>query len=343
MTATTAGLPAISAVMAAAGAAVLSATLITLLFPLLKRYALVRPNARSSHHTPTPQGGGIAVVGAMIAAIAMAYGLGWLGSAVPTPLAVVVVGAVVMACLGAIDDVRPLPVVPRFFLQLIVVGTVILALPEQSRIVPPLPWWLERSLLVLGGLWFVNLVNFMDGLDLMTVAEALPLTAALVVLGHNGALPAYATIVALALGGAVLGFAYFNRPVAKLFLGDVGSLPIGLVLGWLLLMLAAGGHLIAAIVMPLYYLADASLTLVRRLSRGERLWQAHRTHFYQLATDRGFTVTEVVALVFAANLGLCALAIMTVIAPNALTNIAALLGGAIVVAGLLFVFARGRQ
>jgi Glycosyl transferase family 4 len=169
---------------------------------------------------------------------------------------------------------------------------------------------------VLGGLWFVNLVNFMDGLDLMTVAEAMPLTAALVILGQTGALPAYGTIVALALDGAVLGFAYFNRPVAKLFLGDVGSLPIGLLLGWLLLMLATGGHLTAAIVLPLYYLADATLTLLRRLIRGERLWLAHRTHFYQLATDRGFTVTQVVALVFAVSVGLCALAIMTAIAPG---------------------------
>ena len=90
----------------------------------------------------------------------------------------------------------------------------------------------------------------------------------------------------------MIGFAYFNRPVARLFLGDVGSLPIGLLLGWLLLLLAANGHLAAALLMPLYYLADATITLLRRLFRGEPVWHAHRTHFYQLATDRGFTVTR---------------------------------------------------
>ena len=77
----------------------------------------------------------------------------------------------------------------------------------------------------------MNLVNFMDGLDLMTVAEIVPVTGALVLLGWLGELPAPATIAAAALCGAMLGFAPFNRPVAKIFLGDVGSLPIGLLAG----------------------------------------------------------------------------------------------------------------
>jgi UDP-N-acetylmuramyl pentapeptide phosphotransferase/UDP-N-acetylglucosamine-1-phosphate transferase len=206
-----------------------------------------------------------------------------------------------------------------------------------------LPWWLERLLLVLGGLWFVNLVNFMDGIDWMTVAEVVPLTAGLVGLGLAGALPPYGTVVALALGGAMLGFAYFNRPVAKVFLGDVGSLPIGLLLGWLLLLVAAGGHLVAAIVMPLYYLADATATLLRRLLRGEPVWKPHRTHFYQRATDRGFSVLDIVARVFLVNLCLCALAASTVILPGKASDIVALVAGAGLVAGLLFTFARGKN
>src|SRR6202043_3431447 len=125
-------------------------------------------------------------------------------------------------------------------------------LPDQLRVVPQLPWWLERVLLLIGGLWFVNLVNFMDGIDWMTVAEGIPITAALTALGIAGALPSYGALLALALGGAMIGFAYFNRPTAKIFLGDVGSLPIGLMLGWLLLLVAGGGHLIAAVVTPLY-------------------------------------------------------------------------------------------
>ena len=104
--------------------------------------------------------------------------------------------------------------------------------------------------------------------------------------------------------------------MARLFLGDVGSLPIGLLLGWLLVLLAGNGHLAAALLLPLYYLADATLTLLRRIANGEPFWQAHRTHFYQRATDRGFSVPAIVARVFAVNVALVALAIGTVVWPG---------------------------
>jgi UDP-N-acetylmuramyl pentapeptide phosphotransferase/UDP-N-acetylglucosamine-1-phosphate transferase len=141
----------------------------------------------------------------------------------------------------------------------------------------------------------------------------------------------------------VAAFAYFNRPVARLFLGDVGSLPIGLLLGWLLLLVAAGGHLVAAIVMPLYYLADATITLLRRLLRGEPFWQAHRSHFYQIATDRGFSVIGVAARVFSVNVCLGALAVMTVVVPGRTSAVAALLGGGALVTWLLVEFTRGKK
>ena len=111
----------------------------------------------------------------------------------------------------------------------------------------------------------------------------------------------------------MLGFAPFNRPVARLFLGDGGSLPIGLVLGWLLLQLAGNGHLAAALLLPLYYLADATITLLRRMARGERITQAHRSHFYQIATTRGFSVMGVVRRGSSANVVLAWLAVVTVL------------------------------
>ena len=115
----------------------------------------------------------------------------------------------------------------------------------------------------------------------------------------------------LALCGALLGFAPFNKPVARLFLGDVGSLPIGLLVGWMLLQLAGTGALAAAILLPLYYLMDATITLLRRLARREKVWEAHRSHFYQKATDNGFSALEVSAHVFGLNLALAGLAAMT--------------------------------
>jgi len=183
----------------------------------------------------------------------------------------------------------------------------------------------------------------MDGIDWMTVVEVIPIAAALAALGALAALPPEAVVVALALGGAMLGFAYFNRPAAKLFLGDVGSLPIGLLVGWLLVLLAGSGNLAAALLLPLYYLADATLTLLRRLSSGERIWQAHRTHYYQRATDRGFTVTEIVTRVFVVNLVLAGLALITATAGSHLADAAAFTCGAGLVAALLYSFTRKRR
>lgn len=321
--------------------ALLCVGLIVLLHPMLQRYALAKPNARSSHRVPTPQGGGIAVMAATLAA--SGFGLVTFGAPFTPSLATAFTAVIVMAGVGVFDDIRPLAVAPRLLLQALAVAAVIYALPEALRVLPAWPLSLERALLFVGGLWFVNLVNFMDGIDWMTVVEVIPVAGALVVFGGLGALSPDAVVVALALGGAMLGFAYFNRPAAKLFLGDVGSLPIGLLLGWLLVRLAGAGYLTAALLLPLYYLADATLTLLQRLSRGERIWQAHRAHYYQRATDRGFTVSEIVGRVFIVNLVLAALALATVLAKSRLVDAAALACGAALVGLLLYSFTRKWQ
>jgi UDP-N-acetylmuramyl pentapeptide phosphotransferase/UDP-N-acetylglucosamine-1-phosphate transferase len=214
--------------------------------------------------------------------------------------------------------------------------------PSELRIVPAVPFWIERGLLVLAGLWFVNLVNFMDGLDWMTVAEVVPITAAMALLGLFDEIPASTALVAAALCGAMLGFAPFNRPVAKVFLGDVGSLPIGLLLGWCLLQLAWHQHLAAALLLPLYYLGDATVTLLRRMMRREPFWIAHRSHFYQRATDNGFTVMQVVSEVVTLNLALAALAAFSIKAPTSAATALLVALGAAAVASTMFRFSRRR-
>jgi len=147
--------------------------------PLLQRYALARPNARSSHRVPTPQGGGIAVLGAALplAAIAALF-IGLPDPAALKELAVVTVAAIALAVLGAWDDVRPLSATVRLAVQTLAVAAVVLAGGPESRVLFDLvPPWLEFVLLVVAGVWFVNLVNFMDGLDWMTVAEFVPALA----------------------------------------------------------------------------------------------------------------------------------------------------------------------
>jgi UDP-N-acetylmuramyl pentapeptide phosphotransferase/UDP-N-acetylglucosamine-1-phosphate transferase len=191
-------------------------------------------------------------------------------------------------------------------------------------------------------LWFINLVNFMDGLDWMTVAEMLPMTVTLAALAFFGQAPSDILPIALALAGALLGFAPFNRPVARLFLGDVGSLPIGLLTGWCLLELASQQHFAAALLLPLYYLADATITLFRRLVNGERFWDAHRSHFYQRATDNGFSVRQVVTEIFLLNVLLAVLATASIAIRSTDIDVALLGLGAFAVMIVLVRFSRAR-
>jgi UDP-N-acetylmuramyl pentapeptide phosphotransferase/UDP-N-acetylglucosamine-1-phosphate transferase len=320
-------------------AATLSAGMTWAIRPFLLRHALATPNARSSHRIPTPQGAGIAVISATLVVVALIAGIGTLASSIPVS---VFAAPLFIAVVGFADDIKSIPVLTRLLLQALAVGAIVFTAPGDIRIFSPCPILIERGLVFLAGLWFVNLVNFMDGVDWMTVAEIVPVTGAMIVLGALGEFPPSATLIAAALCGAMLGFAPFNRPVAKIFLGDVGSLPIGLLLGWCLLQLAYHQQFGAALMLPMYYLFDATTTLLCRLANREPFWAAHRSHFYQRATDNGFTVSQVVREVFALNVGLAALAIGSIMSPSATIKAACLAAGAIASVSLLHRFTRRR-
>jgi UDP-N-acetylmuramyl pentapeptide phosphotransferase/UDP-N-acetylglucosamine-1-phosphate transferase len=326
--------------LALVAAAALSAAMTWLVQPLLLRHALAKPNARSSHRVPTPQGAGVAVIAAtlLVAGVIMVCGG---ASDIKIPVAAFA-ATLFIAVVGFADDVKSIEVLPRLVLQAVAVGAIIFTSSSDLRIVPACPLWIERGMLLLAGLWFVNLVNFMDGLDWMTVAEVVPITGGMVILGWLSELPAPATLAAAALCGAMLGFAPFNRPVAKVFLGDVGSLPIGLLLGWCLLQLAYHQQFAAALLLPLYYLFDATATLLRRLVRREPFWAAHRSHFYQRATDNGFTVWRVVGEVFTLNVVLAALAIGSIAARSAVIGGLLLVAGAASTAFVMYRFSQPR-
>ena len=325
-------------IVAVAAAGLLSAGLTWAIRPLLRQYALARPNARSSHRVPTPQGAGIAVVAATLLVAGLIAALRNPAQAsIPVAL---LAAAPFIAMVGFADDVRSIPVLPRLMLQALAVGAIVFSAPSDLHIVPAAPLWIERSLLLLAGVWFVNVVNFMDGLDWMTAAEVVPIAGAMIAMGWFREFPGPVNIVAAALFGAMLGFAPFNRPVAKVFLGDVGSLPIGLLRGWCLLQLGYSQEFTAALLLPMYYLADATVTLLRRLLRGEQFWTAHRSHFYQRATDNGFTVMAVVSEVFLLNAGLAVLAIASTMTASTAIRLCLLLLGGAATALIMYRFSR---
>ncbi len=305
-------------------AALLCHGLCRLLMPLLQRYALARPNARSSHIVPTPQGGGIAVLLAVLIVCipVTAYGL----MPLSVPMIALTGAAVMLALIGGWDDIAPLPASLRLVLQGLAVGAVVLSLPPLD-LIPILPPVIETVLVILAGIWFVNLTNFMDGLDWLTVAGFLPMTALITILGVFHHAPPEAAWLAAALCGALLGFAPLNRPMARLFLGDVGSLPIGLIAAFLLYAVTGQSGLATAILLPLYHVTDATLTLVQRLMRRERVWESHRSHAYQRATTNGFSVRAVALHVLGLNIMLALLALICVAVQSTPVHLACLATG----------------
>jgi UDP-N-acetylmuramyl pentapeptide phosphotransferase/UDP-N-acetylglucosamine-1-phosphate transferase len=306
----------------------------------LKRLALARPNQRSSHVVPTPQGAGLIAVPV---ALALATASFWLGPAAPPGGAaycvIVALAALGLMTVGFLDDMRGLGVAIRLSVQAVAVAAAIGLMPAELRVVPAMPLGVERVLLAGALWWFVNLFNFMDGIDLISAVETVSLALGVVLLAALGAvLPAYGEVAA-ALLGAMVGFAWWNRPPARVFLGDAGSLPLGFLLGVLLIHVAASGYAVAALLLPLYYLADATITLGRRLSRGERVWEAHRTHFYQQATPDRPAVLQTVAWIALLNGLLVALSAGSVILGAAGSAIAVLIAGA-AVGATLYRFAR---
>jgi UDP-N-acetylmuramyl pentapeptide phosphotransferase/UDP-N-acetylglucosamine-1-phosphate transferase len=299
----------------------------------LKRRAILdQPGHRSAHSVPVPRGGGLVLVPVLLAA--------WLGLALaglaPSRDAALAALAAGLALLSWRDDLGGLPVGLRLFCHALAVVAGLAFLPPGAVFQGLLPPLLDRAVTALLWVWFVNLFNFMDGIDGITGVETVALglglwlVPALAGLEDDGS-----AALALSAAAGALGFLRWNWHPARIFLGDVGSVPLGYLLGALLLALAARGLWAPALILPLYYLADASLTLAGRMLRGERFWQPHRQHFYQRALGAGDDHAAVARLVLAGDAALVACALLAVARPW--TGVAA---AAAVVAGLLALMQR---
>ena len=305
---------------------------------LLRRIGLTdEPNARSSHSEARPRGGGLAVVPVVLLAWLVAalvldldWGLLWGAFA----------GALLVAAVSWRDDLGHLPARVRLLAQAVAVVLGLTAFGDPAAIFQGwLPSWLAWPLAALAWLWFVNLFNFMDGIDGITGTESLCLGVGMTAVASIAGLSATLLAFPALLAAATLGFLPWNWDRSKLFLGDVGSVTLGFLLGWLLLRLAAEGQWAAALILPAYYLADATLTLFRRALRGERVWEAHREHFYQQAVRGGMSHGRVAAWV-----GLCGLMLILFAALSHAYAIPAIVAAAVLIAVFLSLLARaGRR
>ena len=294
--------------------AVLAATRLSI--PLLERRRILdHPTHRSSHFVPTPRGGGLAVVPVIIIA--------WMSIPFLVPegpgirdLLLASGGAAVLACLSWRDDLRGLSVKWRLSVHALVVGLVVgFASFPDPYFQGLVPIWLDRVAAALALLWFLNLFNFMDGIDGIAGVETVSIGLGCTIIAWATGQHTWIGVLGVTLAGAGFGFLRWNWHPARIFLGDVGSVPLGFLLAWLLMALASEGAWAPALILPLYYLADATITLIWRAARGERVWQPHRDHFYQRATRRGRSHASVSLFVAGVNLVLVGLAVVALSHP----------------------------
>jgi UDP-N-acetylmuramyl pentapeptide phosphotransferase/UDP-N-acetylglucosamine-1-phosphate transferase len=277
---------------------------------LRDRAILDHPNDRSSHSTPTPKGAGIAVIPCIIAA----WGIIAWGTPAAAITLTVIAAALGLAVLSWFDDLRELNPVWRLGAQVLAVAVVFLSPYSSVFIEGPffgglLPPGVDLVVAGLLWVWFINLFNFMDGIDGIAGVEAACVGIGIALVSVAAGLSNVFGTFGIAISAAALGFLIWNWHPAKIFLGDIGSVPLGFLLGWLLLWLAANGQWAAAVILPLYYLADATITLLRRFVRCDKVWQAHRQHFYQQALSHGLGHDQVVRHILFVDLVLIALAV----------------------------------
>jgi Fuc2NAc and GlcNAc transferase len=274
--------------MAIVGLSVLTMT--SLITGIARRIALRGglvdvPNDRSSHHAPTPRGGGVSIVVTASTALLILYCLG----AVPGEVLVAIVGGgLAVAAVGLIDDRQRVSARVRIVVH---VAAAVWALGWLGGLAPLrvgdqliVLGWAGYVLGVLGIVWVLNLFNFMDGIDGIAASEAVFVCFAGGLLAANPAVAA----VGVTLGCACLGFLRWNWPPARIFMGDVGSGYLGYAVA-VLALAAARSNSVALwvwLILGGVFFVDATMTLVRRLARGERVYQAHRSHAYQWIARR---------------------------------------------------------
>jgi Fuc2NAc and GlcNAc transferase len=285
--------------------AVLTAALALLGTLALERHAhrlgLVKaPNERSSHTRPTPRGGGLAIAVAIVVA-AIPAGLTGM-----TTLWPVVLTTSAIAALGFADDLMDLPAGLRFPVQLVIILVLLVAISPLPEIAIG-PWrlggWYLGALLAVVGLWWVNLYNFMDGIDGIAASHAILIpTQALIIIATAGpGANSSAVMLAATTIAASAGFLIRNWPPARIFMGDAGSNALALMIFALALISLASGALTYQVwlILPAVFVSDATVTLVRRALRGEAPWKAHRRHAYQqLARLLGHRTTTLIYCLF---------------------------------------------
>ena len=283
----------------------LSLNLVAFVCMWAKTHQLDMPNERSSHTVPTPRGGGIAIVITALVSTVVLYWSGHLPSSVAAALGF---GGALVALIGHIDDRRGLSAFLRLFVQVVAASLAVFllggvgSLPVGSMVWEP--GFPGALIAIIGLVWMVNLTNFMDGIDGLAASHAVIVSlSGVVLLWMAGAHLAAGYLLLLAAASA--GFLVFNWPPATIFMGDVSSGFLGLVIGIIAIATAEYVNLWAWGILLTPFMADATVTRALRYKLYGDLFGAHRAHVYQRLSRRLGGHQRVVCWFWAISLGIC--------------------------------------
>ncbi len=308
---------------------------------LLRRCGVIdRPNARSSHTVPTVRGGGVAIIGTILAGLVFAAVRGGPDA---TEAAIIAAGVLLLALVSFIDDLKSIGPAIRFGCHglvavsfIWVLGVPDLALEGVASLVA------SGVLCVVGFLWlagYTNAFNFMDGINGIAGGQALVTGIGTAALGLvAGLTPTHPVVwLSLLVAGAAAGFLPHNFPRARMFMGDVSSAPLGCLLattGWWLANEAGWQWLFLVGLLHANFVLDTGVTLMRRMARRERWYEAHREHFYQRLIRSGKSHGFVTGWEMAGQLAVLAL----VLGATQVPSWAASVGAGLLVCGLWAAF-----
>jgi len=262
---------------------------------------LDRPNERSLHQVPVPRTGGLAVLAGLVAGVAVLAALGGRVLSGAPADAYLAGSALTLAAVSLLDDWKGVSPAIRLAVHLAACAAAVLALHLFAA--RPALYGLVS---VVALAWFVNLYNFMDGMDGLAGSMTV-IGCAVLAIGAGRAGDLSLALASLVVSAAAAGFLVFNFPPAEIFLGDVGSIPLGFICGSLSLAGVSRGDFGPWFPILVFapFLFDATTTLARRLARGEVPWRAHRDHLYQRLVlagwSQGRTLAWAVAVMVAAG------------------------------------------
>lgn len=278
-----------------------------LLIKVMTKFGVVDvPGTRRAHARPTPRGGGVSLV--LIITFALPFFEYCMSGEYLLSIQVVQL-LLPLAIISFLDDVSHVLVPLRLFIHFICTYFAIKWLVHPNNILHyDTPMWLDLTLGTFALATFLNVYNFLDGIDGITASQSIhmSITILLLCMLRADVIPHVELVVAIAtiILAWSIGFIVFNWQPAKIFIGDVGSITLGFLLGLVLLIIASSGPrlFLACVIMSLYYIADGGITILIRLVNGERIWEPHLKHFFQRAVRRGRTHQYVVRRIASCNI-----------------------------------------